>query len=60
MDKEMLFKMWESEFWDPYSDDEIMQDQYFTGVAIGFFIAKGCTPSEALEVYNYCIKKGKF
>jgi hypothetical protein len=60
MNKEELFKQWESELYDKYSNDEMMADEDFRSMAIGFFIAKGLALEESIEMYQYCINQGKW
>ena len=60
MNKEELFKSWESEFYDKFSQDVILEEMHFQSIAIGFFVAKGLDIEESLSMYNYCVKNGKF
>jgi hypothetical protein len=60
MDKNKFFLMWESEFYDKYSDSEILIDEDFRSIAIGFFISKGLNIEESLEMYQFCISKKKW
>lgn len=60
MDKEKLFKQWETEFYDKHSNHELLSEADFDSVALGFFIAKGLSPDEASTMYQYCIEKGKY
>lgn len=60
MNKEELFNQWESELYDKYAKNEIMMDEDFRSIALGFFIAKGLTLNESYEMYQFCISKGKW
>ena len=60
MDKDKLFKQWETEFYDKHSNDEALAEEDFRSIALGFFIAKGLTPDEAAVMYSHCISKGKY
>lgn len=59
-EKEKYFEMWEEEFYDPYSEDDTLEECYFESVAIGFFIAKGLKPLDALKMYDYCVENSKY
>lgn len=58
--KDNLFKMWETELYDKLDLEEEFGDYVFEHLAVGFFIAKGCSPEEARNMYQHCINKGKF
>lgn len=58
--QEIFFKAWESEFYDKYSDNELLEDEDFKSIAIGFFIAKGLNIEESRLMYSYCIKNAKY
>lgn len=55
-----MFKLWEEEFYDKYIVDQRVAMEDFQSVAVGFFIAKGCSIDESYEMYNYCKLKQKF
>lgn len=54
-----LYNMWVTEFHDKFELD-YLEDYEFKGIALGFFIAKGCNIEESESMYDYCIEKGKF
>jgi len=62
--KEVLFEEWCSEFYDKFTDkesSEILEDQDFESLAIGFFIAKGLTVIESVDFYRtQCVTNSKF
>lgn len=57
--KQQLFELWEKNFYDKYWEVEELQEEYFRSIAIGFFIANGCSIEESYEMYNYCSSRGK-
>jgi len=59
MTKKVLLQKW-IEFYDFNAKEPILSEMYFESMAIGFFYALGSTPSEAFELYQECIKIGKF
>lgn len=58
--KEYYFALWEKDFYDPFSHMSIIEECDFESIAVGFFIASGLQPSEAFEMYKYCIEKDKY
>jgi hypothetical protein len=60
MDKDNLYKQWEEELYDKYTYDNILVEVEFRSLAIGFFIAKGLTPLQGSDMYQECIRRGKF
>tara|TARA_R110000796_G_scaffold162503_2_gene279280 strand:- start:742 stop:927 length:186 start_codon:yes stop_codon:yes gene_type:complete len=58
--KDVLYRMWEREFYDKYADDENLEDVDFKGIAVGFFITLRLNIEEALLMYDECIKRGKY
>lgn len=58
--KEYYFSLWEKDFYDMFAESYILRDYDFESIAIGFFIASGLQPSDALEMYKYCIEKEKY
>jgi hypothetical protein len=59
-EKEALFKIWETKFYDKENDSEIINELDIESLAIGFFIAIGCSLEVAVDMYQYCIEKGKY
>lgn len=60
MNKNLLFKQWESEFYDKHSDNELLEDEDFKSIAIGFFIAKGLNIEQSRLMYSECIRENKY
>lgn len=60
MNKKELYKQWKAEFYDKYAASDDCQDLYFESIAVGFFVAKGTTVEEAIDMYHYCVKQGNF
>jgi len=60
MNKEHMFKLWEEEFYDKYIVDQRVAMEDFQSIAVGFFIAKGCSLDESYEMYEHCKLKQKF
>ena len=58
--KEYYFSLWEKDFYEPFAESSILRDCDFESIAIGFFVASGLQPSDAIEMYQYCIEKDKY
>lgn len=60
MNQEELFDTWCNEFYNKYSKEEALIGEDFRSISLGFFIAKGLSVDESFQMYDYCVKKGKF
>ena len=59
-EKEIYFKMWETEFYDKFASSPELEDEEFRFLGVGFFIAKGCNIKDSFKLYEYCVNKEKF
>lgn len=58
--KDYYFGLWEAEFYDPHARHEYLEEELFSSIAIGFFVAKGLNVDESYEMYDFCQEKGKY
>lgn len=47
-------------FYDANGDDVALEDADFESLAIGFFLGVGCTIDQAKDLWQECIRIGKF
>jgi len=54
---DQLITAWRKEFYEKFDMGDFDQED-FGSIALGFFIAKGCTPDQARQLYERCIEQG--